>query len=372
MTLETKRSALAETRIVDDPVVALADGQCRLRVDHFALTTNNVTYGVVGDMMRYWHVFPAPESPEVWGRIPTWGFAEVVESRCDDVPVGERLFGFLPMSDETVITPGRIDERGLSDVAPHRTELAGAYNRYQRTSTDPTYRSDREFHQMVLFPLFFTSFVIDDFLADNDDFGAEQLVISSASSKTSIGVAKLAQRRGLPTIGLTSPSNVAFVEQLGVYTTVVPYDAVDTLERRPTNYIDVAGNQDLVFAVHSRFDGLLGHSMIVGNTNWDSGTLPHADLPAPAPAFFFAPSQIAKRTKEWGRDELDDRISGAWHDYAEWCDGWIEFVPAVGAEAIVDAWGTLVAGRPDPTVGTICSFQVPIDDSTEQDVTSHG
>ena len=357
MTLETKRSALAETRIVDDPIAVLDDGQCRLRIDHFALTTNNVTYGVFGDMMRYWEVFPALDSPEVWGRIPTWGFAQVTESRCDDVPVGERLFGFLPMSEETIITPGRIDERGLSDVAPHRAGLAGAYNRYQRTSTDPTYGAAREPHQMVLFPLFFTSFVIDDFLADNDDFGAEQLVVSSASSKTAIGVAWLAQRRGFATIGLTSPGNVEFVEGLGVYTRVVPYDEVGSLERLPTDYIDVAGNQDLVFDVHTRFDGVLGHSMIVGNTNWDHGAAPHADLPAPPPAFFFAPSQISKRTKEWGRDELDTRISSSWHDYATWCDDWIEFVPSSGAEAITDVYRTLVAGRPDPRIGNICTFR---------------
>ena len=124
MTLETKRSALLETRMFEDQAVTLEDGQCRLRIDHFALTTNNITYGVFGDMMRYWEVFPALDSPEAWGRIPTWGFAEVIESRCDDVPVGERIFGFLPMSAETVISPGRIDERGLSDVAPHRSGLA--------------------------------------------------------------------------------------------------------------------------------------------------------------------------------------------------------------------------------------------------------
>ena len=357
MTLETKRSALLETRMFEDPAVTLEDGQCRLRIDHFALTTNNITYGVFGDMMRYWEVFPALDSPEAWGRIPTWGFAEVIESRCDDVPVGERIFGFLPMSAETVISPGRIDERGLSDVAPHRSGLAGAYNRYQRTSTDPTYRSDREFHQMVLFPLFFTSFVIDDFLADNEDFGAEQLLISSASSKTSIGVAWLAQRRGLPTVGLTSPSNIDFVEGLGIYTHVIPYGEVGTLDRRPSDYIDVAGNQDLLFDIHSRFEGMLGHSMIVGNTNWDHVASPHDDLPAPTPAFFFAPTQIAKRTKDWGREELNARIGRAWHDYAEWCESWIEFVPASGPDAITDVYRTLVTGRPDPAIGNICSFQ---------------
>ncbi|MSZ15184.1 MAG: DUF2855 family protein, partial [Actinobacteria bacterium] len=185
MTLETNRTDLSSTRFVADDHEELTSGQCRLRIDHFALTTNNITYGVFGDMLRYWDVFPAGESG--WGRIPTWGFADVVESTSDELPIGERLFGFLPMSSETIITPGKVDERGVSDVAPHRVGLAGAYNRYQRCSTDPVYDAHREPQQMVLYPLFFTSFVIDDFLLDNEDFGATQAVVSSASSKTAIG-----------------------------------------------------------------------------------------------------------------------------------------------------------------------------------------
>ena len=46
-----------------------------------------------------------------------------------------------------------------------------------------------------------------DFFADHDDFDSGTVVLSSASSKTAIGVAFLAHRRGRSVIGLTSPSN---------------------------------------------------------------------------------------------------------------------------------------------------------------------
>jgi len=57
--------------------------ECRLgeilcRIERFALTANNITYGVFGEAMQYWNFFPAPEG---WGRIPVWGHAEVVESK---------------------------------------------------------------------------------------------------------------------------------------------------------------------------------------------------------------------------------------------------------------------------------------------------
>ena len=354
MTLETNRTDLHSTRFVSDVHEELTSGQCRLRIEHFALTTNNITYGVFGDMLRYWDVFPTDDS--AWGRIPTWGFAEVVESKCGELPAGERLFGFLPMSSETIITPGKIDERGVSDVAAHRVGLAGAYNRYQRCSTDPIYDASREAQQMVLYPMFFTSFVIDDFLLDNEDFGATQAVVSSASSKTAIGFAQLAKHRGLKTVGLTSENNRGFVESLDVYAEVVTYENVGDIATVASVYIDIAGNQDLLRAVHANLAGVLTHSMVVGNTNWDHKATNTSELPAPSPEFLFAPSQIAKRTKEWGREGLDQRIGTAWKNYSEWSDLWLEISEALGNQEVLAVFETLRSGRPNPKLGYICSL----------------
>ena len=242
-----------------------------------------------------------------------WGFGEVVESRSSNTEVGERLYGYYPMSSELVINPGRADGRGLADVAPHRADMASAYSRYVRCGTDPLYRADREDHQMLLYPLFFTSFLIDDFLLDNGGFGADQIVVSSASSKTAIGVAYLARQRGARVVGLTSVANRAFTESLDVYDEVHAYDDVENLAVSPSVYVDIAGNRDVLYAVHRHLRGVLGHSMTVGGTHWNhQADLPTAEVPAPAPVVFFAPAQISKRTMEWGTDELDRRLGAAW------------------------------------------------------------
>jgi hypothetical protein len=74
--------------------------------------------------------------------------------------------------------------------------------------------------QALLRPLFITSWLIDDFLADNDFFGARVMLLSSASSKTAYGTAfQLAQRDGIEVVGLTSPGNVAFCESPGLLQT---------------------------------------------------------------------------------------------------------------------------------------------------------
>ena len=53
-------------------------------MDAFALTTNNITYAVFGAAMQYWDFFPTAD-PDVWGCVPVWGFAEVVETTSDGV-----------------------------------------------------------------------------------------------------------------------------------------------------------------------------------------------------------------------------------------------------------------------------------------------
>ncbi|MEZ5145176.1 MAG: DUF2855 family protein [Acidimicrobiales bacterium] len=368
MDLEVDRGDLHRVRVVDPEVVAPGPGEAVIRIDAFALTTNNITYGVFGDALRYWEFFPAAPaaaddaSTAGWGRIPVWGFGEVVASAVDDVAVGERLFGFLPMSSSLTVTPGRGDERGFSDVAPHRAAMAGAYNRYARTATDPSYRADREDHQMLLYPLFFTSFLIDDFIADNDGFGAEQVVISSASSKTAIGVAHLVHHRGAArAVGLTSAANAAFVEGLGAYDEVRTYDDAGGLADAAAVYVDVAGDRDVLYAVHERLADRIAHSMTVGGTHWDHQPAAHGDLPGPQPEFFFAPSQVAKRTQEWGQEGLDSRLGDAWSRYADWVDGWIEIRRATGPDAVTATYLELLDGRSDPKVGHVCSLPDPAD-----------
>ena len=356
MDFEVKRTDIHDCRVVDEDPPDLAPGQALLRVDRFALTTNNITYAVMGDALKYWDFFPTSE-PDAWGRIPVWGYAEVVASMNDDVTSGARVYGYLPTSTHLVVTPGRVDPRGFVDTAPHRASLPGAYNGYRRVDADASEDPAYEDHRMVLWPLFFTSFLIDDFLDDNAFFGGQAVVVSSASSKTAIGTAFLLdQRTPIEVIGLTSARNVAFVEGLGVYDRVVPYDDVDGLGAERAAFVDIAGNAEVRAAVHRAYGDRLTHSMLVGATHWDLPREPAAELPGPTPSFFFAPDQIIKRTKEWGRSALDDRAIEAWRRFAEFSDGWVQIQHGSGPDAVQSTYLELVDGRSDPTVGHVLTL----------------
>src|SRR3989454_5873961 len=175
-----RRDDLRTCRIADSDPPSIESGQALLRVDTFGLTANNVTYAVFGEAMSYWDFFPADDG---WGRVPMWGFAEVERSEAQGVEPGARLYGYLPPSSHVAVSPAVADEHGFMDAAPHRAALPSTYQRYVQTDADPFYRADTEEIQMLLRPLFFTSFLIDDQLADEGLAMRGPIVISSASSK---------------------------------------------------------------------------------------------------------------------------------------------------------------------------------------------
>lgn len=358
MDLEVDRQQLTTVRLVDAPPAQLQPGQARLRVDKFALTSNNITYAVFGDMMNYWDFFPAnPAADDVlWGRVPVWGFGDVVESTVGELVEGTRVYGYLPMSDELIVEPGRFDEGGFSDLSAHRAPMAAAYNRYAFCEADPGYSVGHEAHQMVLSPLFFTSFMIDDLL-DDSALLTGSVVISSASAKTAIGVAFLLSRRdGVNVVGLTSERNADFVRELGCYDQVVTYDSMGELPGGPAAYVDIAGDSAVTRAVHEHFGSQLMYSMIVGGTHWNGPAPEPGGLPGPTPEFFFAPTQIAKRNKDWGRDGFASRTSAAWTAYREWTDGWLHMEQAHGGDAVKATFLQLLAGDVDPRVGYVCQM----------------
>jgi len=125
-----RKDQLTTTTLRTTPAVALPEGQVRVAIHCFALTSNNITYAAFGDAMNYWQFFPVLANGAQWGRIPVWGFGSVVESRHTDVPVGERLYGYFPMSNTVDLTPARVSPISFVDAAPHRAELHPVYNQY--------------------------------------------------------------------------------------------------------------------------------------------------------------------------------------------------------------------------------------------------
>lgn len=350
------RDDYRNTRVVEFEPAELEDGQIRVRVDAFGFTANNVTYAAAGDMIGYWTFFPAPDvdGGGNWGRVPVWGFAEVVESRTNLVIGGDRLFGYFPMSTELVMTPTNVTDTSMTDGADHRAGLPPVYNRYVRCGADPGYDEALEAEQMLYRPLFFTSFLIDDFLADNDFFGASTIVLASASSKTAFGTAHLLrQRGGLTVVGLTSPGNVAFVEGLGCYDHVLAYDDAALLPSGTAALIDMSGNAAVVRSVHERYGDDLVHSMIVGLTHWEDRMGTTDPLPGPPQSMFFAPSQIEKRHADWGAGVVEGKLAEQWLPFIHQVSDWVSIEHSSGPGAVAEVYAETLEGNTSPDVARV-------------------
>jgi hypothetical protein len=366
---QVRKDRLDTTRTVQWPEVPLSDGQVRVRIEHFAYTANNITYAAFGEAMNYWQFFPVTSATDgaPWGLIPVWGFGVVVETRCDGVAVGERLYGYWPMATDVVLQPARVSPSGFLDGAPHRAQLHPVYNQYLRCAADPLHDGDNEPLLALLRPLFLTAWLIDDFLADNAFFGTCQngqrgvMLLSSASSKTAYATAaQLAHRPEVEVIGLTSAANVAFCESLGVYSRVLTYEQLDILAAdTPCVYVDFAGNGELRKAIHSRFTAL-AYSCSIGGTHVDR-LAGGRDLPGPRPVLFFAPAQAKKRHGDWGAAGFNERMARAWHSFVDQVKQpaapWLVVQTHKGPDAVQAAHALVLGGRGDARLGHMLSLQ---------------
>ena len=123
------------------------------------------------------------------------GHAVVVGSRRPEFDLGARFFGMLPMSSHVVVKP-RKTRRGFADDEPRR-----------RVSAPSTISISTRAGKLVamenaaLFrPLIVASFVLKRDLREVAFFGARQVVVTSASSKTALGLAMLLQGSFRPSV----------------------------------------------------------------------------------------------------------------------------------------------------------------------------
>ncbi|MFD2166851.1 DUF2855 family protein [Thalassotalea euphylliae] len=352
---EVAKKSLNETRVCtsvfDWP---LAAGQVLLQVDKFALTANNVTYGITGDMLGYWRFFPTNKG---WGRLPVMGFADVVASNHDDISVGERVYGFFPMGKYLTINAGRVSVSGFFDTSEHRQGLSPVYARFERVAANPFYQKGTEDYQMLVKGLYTTSWLIDDFMFDNNFFGADQYLITSASSKTSIALAFCVKQRGLkPSVGITSKSRVDYVKSLGVYDNVIDYDDIASLDANtPSIVVDMAGSNTVLSNIHQLFAGNLKFSSRVGATHINDLYF-EGELVGPKPINFFAPHQVEKRSNEWGSEKLMVNIAQMLNPFIAFCFAHIDIEGISDMNTLERHYQSILLGKQDAKQGLIVTL----------------
>ena len=321
---------LANTNVVtrDINISDLQQDEVLLETDSFGFSANNITYAALGFKMGYWGFFPAKsdnDDDEVhgFGIVPVWGFATVKASCHSDIKVGEKVFGYLPMASHWVIKAGKVAPHGFSDIHEKRKSISPVYDQYIRCAADPSYNKDREAWQLNFRPLYMTSFVLDDYVAEKAK--GEILLLSSASSKTALGTAQLlkdqkaSRNASYKVVGLTSTSNVDMVKTSGCYDEVYSYDDLNALTSDSSNsrywLLDFAANGTLINNLSELLGDNLSEVTLIGATDWKAEEKPNPKLLNAE--IFFAPARVKLRQGEWGHEVFLAKYASAWKHFAE-------------------------------------------------------
>jgi len=362
-TILVNRADFSDVSIVNAAEGDLAPDFIRVEIGPWALTANNITYMVTGDLIGYWNFFE-PKAYGIdmdgkgdarWGRMPVWGYAKVTASNCADVAVGTELYGFFPVAKTLDLKPAKLTPLGFQDGNDHRVKLHPVYNGYTFIDADPSFAAHRDL-QPVLRPLFTTSFLIDDFLADENFFGAEQVLLLSASSKTAMGTAYCLKQRAkeggaIKVTGLTSEGNADFTKNTGFYDEVQTYDTITDLNPDvKTVIVDMAGNGDVTTRLYEHFEENIVYNCMVGKSHWQGSTPPKPKLGAPA-VMFFAPDRAQQRFKDWGSAGFAKNLAARWLPFCDSAKDWLELEPSGDIGDYLKTYADFLGGKASPSKG---------------------
>ncbi|KAH7393903.1 hypothetical protein DE146DRAFT_111175 [Phaeosphaeria sp. MPI-PUGE-AT-0046c] len=128
----------------NEPESSLPPSSISIRPLILGLTTNNLTYARFGAFMGWYDIYPLPSSvpppftdTSTFGRVPAWGYAEIVASNVPGIDAGMSVYGFLPIgtttetfSVEFATHAGAKMSTQLVVTSAHRQHVWKVYNRY--------------------------------------------------------------------------------------------------------------------------------------------------------------------------------------------------------------------------------------------------
>lgn len=353
-----RRDDLTQSQFLNTELKPLEAGQVLLKLEKFGLTSNNVTYAALSKVMPYFKFFPIPDKDYAaeWGNLPVWGVGSVVESKSDELAVGARIFGYFPAANYFTLTPVDVSPARFRLDRPDFPAEYGLYSAYNILAHDPFNLPNQEDALVVFRPLFITGLLLADYLAAQDFRQAETVIISSASSKTSYGLAAaLRSTGGCQVVGLASARNKAFAEALQVYDKVLTYDEIQDISPSNAVFVDVAGNLEVRNQLLSRLGSHLKLILLVGMTHLQAGSFGRpatGDVPSEV---FFAPGWMAQRRKDLGDGFFKQLVTG-WRSQMTNIEQHFELVAVNGQTALQQAYLDLTSGQSNPAAAYVVSL----------------
>ncbi|MBD3007571.1 DUF2855 family protein [Streptomyces sp. 5-10] len=329
---------LHTTRVTPDLLPDPAPGSVLLRIERFVLTSNNVTYARIGEQLGYWAPFPAREPG--WGRVPAWGAARVVDGDPALAAPGELFAGFLPMATH-VLVQAEPRPAGLRAIAPERADMYPFYRDLDRI--DDTVDDAALAVMSGVAP---TAAHLTDELQKHSP---EQVVFSSATSRTALTTAIVLREAGTRVIGLTAAVRTDVAARAGAFDDVLSYDDIARLPAiAGTAYVDIAGRAEVTAEVHQVLGSALVRNLRVGATHTPSPDPEPAALPGPPVERFNVGLRRVEVASRIGEQEMLTRERAAHKSLAAWAVEHLAVERTIGLEQARSVWQRVQRGVTDP------------------------
>ena len=239
----------------------LSPSSIRIKTAICSLTANNTTYAKLGDILGWWNVHSLPSNiipaeysdSAKYGRVSTWGYAQVLESTHADLPAGSAVYGYLPIGtlpvDLQLESP--VCKGHFTETSPDRSRLLPIYNRYVAFAPGETEKLPKDFlgWSSLMMTLFETSYTLNKSVfaweeknlakptSTNPSWTLEQanltgsiVIVLAASGKTALSFAHQL-RNARPTdvqplriVAVGSDASRGFAEDTGFYDQVLNYN----------------------------------------------------------------------------------------------------------------------------------------------------
>lgn len=247
------------------PLLSLGPSSVRVRTRILALTTNSITYAIGGSFLHWWETYPVPDSVEapyndhaIYGTVPGWGYATVLESTTSIKP-GTLLKGYFPVStvpSDLQLTAAPVPGHWI-ETSQHRAQVMPLYHRYIVSSFTPSSSpSSKDLDSMawesLIGILWECAYLINHFVfnakntlsvhpsgtnspwtAVDAELKDATVILLAASGKTALLFADQLRNARAPgngplaVIGVTSATSLSFVQGTSFYTSVLSYDELD-------------------------------------------------------------------------------------------------------------------------------------------------
>ena len=256
------------------------------------------------------------------------------------------------MSSHLIATPGKVSAHGWTDVVSHRNQLPAIYNNYIDCSADPLYDAGSEDALSIFRPLFMTSYLIRDMYARHDFMKANQIILTSASSKTALALAFCLKDDPVKTIGLTSSHRVDKVKAIGYYDEVYSYEDIKSLSNTPSSIVDFSGSGPVKADLARLLADNLTYLCLVGFVDWEAKKVEDA----PEGVMFFAPTYAQEKIKKDGMAAFTMELGKSYGAFAKDSKNWISIEHKEGQQALKDIHLLITDGKADAGRGYIISL----------------